>query len=133
MQNTMCDSTVSRILQDNSSVEYVAPEKSPIATIPNDGTPVNPPFDFESEHNGVQCIESLKPEDRGTERQFWFTAKMLATVFDCADPKTVRSRIETLVNTGDLDEGENFLSLNVPNHTGNGADPFLFTISNNGE
>ena len=31
MQNTMLDSTVSQILQDNYSVEYVSPEENPIA------------------------------------------------------------------------------------------------------
>ena len=75
-------------------------------------------FDFNAEHNGVKCIESMKPEDRGTERQFWFSAKMLAIVFDCADPKTVRSRIETLVKTGDLVEGKNFLSTKLPDSLG---------------
>ena len=34
MQNTMLDSTISQIPQDDSSVEYVAPEKNPIALPP---------------------------------------------------------------------------------------------------
>lgn len=126
MTTKTIDSTIPTLNQDKSSVEYVDALENPIATIPNDGASSRnsgktPLFDFNAEHNGVQCIESLKPEDRGTERQFWFSARMLATVFDCDDPKTIRSRIETLVNTGDLDEGKIFPSLNVPNHTGNGA------------
>ena len=56
MQNTMLDSVVS-----SNSQEL---------------------FDFNAEHNGVQCIESLRPEDRGTEHQFWFTRQMLAKCFD---------------------------------------------------
>ena len=44
MQNTMLDSTVS-----SNSQEL---------------------FDFNAEHNGEACIESLDPKDRGTERQF---------------------------------------------------------------
>lgn len=134
MTTKVVDSTVSEILQHNSSVEYVAPETNPIATIPNADTPSRksedtPLFDFNAEHNGIQCIESLKPEDRGTERQFWFSARMLATVFDCADPKTVRSRIETLVNTGDLDEGKNFLSSQMPYSNGSVHDIVLYDLT----
>ncbi len=78
-------------------------------------------FDFKAEHNGVQCIASLIPSDAGTNRAFWFTAQMLAHVFECRDPKTIRSRIALLVSSGDIDEGNNFLSLNIKNENGNGA------------
>lgn len=124
MTTKVVDSTVPQLLQDNSAVEYVDSLENPNSTVQTETknlVSVSSLFDFNATHNGIQCIESLKPEDKGTERQFWFTARMLATVFDCADPKTVRSRIEILVNTGDLDEGKIFPSLNVPNHTGNGA------------
>lgn len=77
-------------------------------------------FNFNAEHNGVQCIESLRPEDKGTERQFWFTAVMLCQVYECSTD-TIRRRIETLVNTGDLNETQNCVSLNLPNQTGKGA------------
>ena len=77
-------------------------------------------FDFNAEHNGVKCIESMKPEDRGTNRQFWFSAKMLATIFGCSID-TIRRRVETLVNTGDLNETQNCVSLNIKNENSNGA------------
>lgn len=123
------DSIISKSIQEiandyvASKYDYVEPRENPIATVPNDEMPVRKSadttlFNFKAEHNGIQCIESLKPEDRGTVRHFWFSAKMLATVFDCADPKTVRSRIETLVNTGDLDVRKNFLTSQVPNSIG---------------
>lgn len=86
-------------------------------------------FNFNAEHNGVRCIESIKHEDRGTERQYWFSAKMLATIFDCADPKTIRSRIETLVNTGDLDVGKNFLTSQVPNSVGAMHETMLYNLT----
>lgn len=60
-------------------------------------------FNFNAEHNGVQCIESTKPEDRGSENQFWFTAKMLATIFECSDD-TIRRRVDSLITTGDIIE-----------------------------
>lgn len=134
MTTKTLDSTVSQLLQDKSSVEYVAHENNPTATIPNSGasrTKVSDAslFDFTAKHNGVQCIESLKPEDKGTERQFWFSARMLATVFDCADPKTIRSRVETLVNTGDLDEGRSLLSSQMPYSNGSVHDIVLYNLT----
>lgn len=58
----------------------------------------------------MACIESLRPEDRGTERQFWFTVAMLCVIFACS-ADTIRRRVETLVNTGDINETQNCVSL----------------------
>lgn len=58
-------------------------------------------FNFNAEHNGVQCIESLNPEDKGTERQFWFTAKMLCEIFEVSK-QTLNDNIESLVNDGEI-------------------------------
>ena len=84
MQNTMLDSTIS-----SNSQEL---------------------FDFNAKHNGEACIESLRPEDRGTERQFWFTVAMMCVIFECS-ADTIRRRVGTLVNTGDIDETQNCVSL----------------------
>ena len=111
MTTKVVDSTVSQLLQDNSSVEYVDTQKNPIATTRRGGeTPVNALFDFNAEHNGEACIESLKPEDRGTERQFWFTVAMMCVIFECS-ADTIRRRVGTLVNTGDINETQNCVSL----------------------
>lgn len=93
------DSTVSELIQDDSSVEYVAPETNPL-------------FDFKAEHNGVQCIESLKPEDRGTERQYWFSVKFLYEAFEVTD-KTIRNKLERLEKLGEISNC-NFLQLLLP-------------------
>lgn len=58
-------------------------------------------FDFNAEHNGVQCIASLNPEDQSTENQYWFTAKMLCEIFGVAD-RTLRDNIESLINEEEL-------------------------------
>ena len=111
MTTKVVDSTVSQLLQDNSTVEYVEPQKNPIATTQRGGkTPVNELFDFKAKHNGEACIESLRPEDRGTERQFWFTVAMMCVIFECS-ADTIRRRVETLVNTGDINETQNCVSL----------------------
>ena len=44
-----------------------------------------------------------------TERQFWFTVAMMCVIFECS-ADTIR-RVETLVNTGDIDETQNCVSL----------------------
>lgn len=77
-------------------------------------------FDFEAMHNGVRCIESLASEDRGTARQYRFTARGLAELFECKFD-TIQSRIKALVDSGDLNDSKNLESLNVRNDKGNGA------------
>lgn len=73
MTTKTIDSTVSQLLQDDSSVEYVDPKENPICKKQSD----NSLFNFHAEHNGEACIESLRPEDRGTENHFRFTAALL--------------------------------------------------------
>lgn len=74
-------------------------------------------FNFNAEHNGVQCIESTRPEDRGTESQYWFTAKMLATIFECSYD-TIKRRIDTLVKTGDIVDTQICGSTKIPDVLG---------------
>lgn len=73
-------------------------------------------FNFHSQHNGVDCIESLDPNDRGTERQYRFTAARLAELFECKRD-TIYSRIETLENTKDLSV-QNFGQTKLPDSRG---------------
>ena len=73
-------------------------------------------FDYNSSHNNFPAIESLNPIDIGTERQFRFTAKMLCDMFQVVKT-TVYSRIETLVNTGDLSV-QNFEQIKIPDSNG---------------
>ena len=63
------DTTVSTLLQDNSSVEYVAPEKSPISTIPNDE------LIFGQKHNDIDC--ALCPTAKRACDRAWVTAKQV--------------------------------------------------------
>ena len=84
MQNTMLDSTVS-----SNSQEL---------------------FNFNAEHNGEACIESFRPEDAHTPNAFRFTIAMLCVIFECS-ADTIRRRVGTLVNTGDIDETQNCVSL----------------------
>ena len=115
MTSKMLDSTISTLLQDKSAVEYVDSQKNPIATIqiePKNLDSVTTLFDFNAEHNGVQCIESLDPKDRGTERQYWFSVKFLYEAFEVTD-KTIRNKLERLEKLGEISNC-NFLQLLLP-------------------
>lgn len=97
------DSTVSQLLQDNSSVEYIDSHENPIATIPNETqncVSSNPLFDLHAEHNGEHCIASLDPKDT-RENRFWFTVAMLVAIYKESD-KTIRNNIEELAQEGEL-------------------------------
>ena len=57
-------------------------------------------FDFNAVHNGEACIESLKPEDRGTERQFWFTRALLCTLLGVKSENTITNHVDALISRG---------------------------------
>lgn len=73
-------------------------------------------FNYNSSHNNFPAIESLNPIDIGTERQFWFTAKMLCDMFQITKP-TLYSRVETLIKVGDLSV-KNSLQTKMPDSRG---------------
>lgn len=88
----------------------------------------NSVFNFNAEHNGIECIESTKPEDRGSENQFWFTAKMLSENFQCK-VDTVKARVESLIATGDLDDTRNVVSSKMPYSNGSLHDVTLYNLT----
>ena len=121
MQNTMLDSTVSNSLQDNSSVEYVEPQKNPIATIQTEAknlASVTPLFDFHAEHNGEACIESLDPKDRGTERRFRFTRALLCTLLGVKSEDTITNHVDKLLKRGAIEVTKNLVTLKIPTNSG---------------
>lgn len=74
-------------------------------------------FNFNAEHNGVQCIESSKPEDRGTEHQYWFTRQMLAENFDVGRD-TVTRHVDFLIGRGVLTVAQNCVTVQLVNAAG---------------
>ena len=75
------DSTVSQLLQDDSSVEYVAPETNSIATIPRDASvqdvedPRSLELIFGQKHNEIDC--ALCPTAKRACNKAWFSAKQV--------------------------------------------------------
>ena len=69
MQAELLDSTVSQILQDNSSVEYIDAQENPITTIQNSD------LIFGQKHNDIDC--ALCPTAKRACDRAWVTAKNL--------------------------------------------------------
>ena len=69
MQAELLDSTVSQILQDNSSVEYIDARENPITTIQNSD------LIFGQKHNDIDC--ALCPTAKRACDRAWVTAKNL--------------------------------------------------------
>ena len=131
MTTKVVDSTVSELLQGNSSVEYVAPETNPIATVPNETKNLvssNPLFDFNAVHNGEACIESLDPKDKGTERQFRFTRALLCTLLGVKSENTITNHVETLINRGVLDVVKNLTTSPITNSNGASHETTLYDL-----
>ena len=84
-------------------------------------------FNYNSSHNSFPAIESLNPIDIGTERQFRFTAKMLETMFNVSI-NTIKNRIETLVNVGDL-SCQNFDKTNLPDSRGSLHETTIYDLT----
>lgn len=63
------DSTVSQLLQDDSSVEYVEPQDDPISTVQNSD------LIFGQKHNGIDC--ALCPTAKRACDRAWLSAKQV--------------------------------------------------------
>ena len=82
MTTKVVDSTVSQLLQDNSSVEYIDARENPIATIPRDDVSVQDVEDprsleliFGQKHNDIDC--ALCPTAKRACDRAWFSAKQV--------------------------------------------------------
>ena len=72
---------------------------------------------IQSMHNDIQCIESLDPNDKGTSRQYWFSASMLANIFDIA-LNTVKNNVDFLVKWGEVTIVKNLTIVQMSSSSG---------------
>ena len=82
---------------------------------------------IQSMHNDIQCIESLDPNDKGTSRQYWFTASMLANIFDISF-KTVKNNVDFLVKWGEITDCKNLHTVQTQNNVGAVNDTTLYDL-----
>ena len=73
-------------------------------------------FNFNAEHNGIPCIESLRPEDKGTENQFWWTVAGFSMAYDESE-RTIRNNIASLVQDEEVSE-KNFRDAKILDSNG---------------
>ena len=75
------DSTISQLLQDDSSVEYVDAQENPIALTHSDVSvqdvedPRSLELIFGQKHNGIEC--ALCPTAKRACNRAWFSAKQV--------------------------------------------------------
>ena len=81
----------------------------------------------QSTHNDIQCIESLDPNDKGTSRQYWFTASMLANIFDITR-QAVKNNIDFLEKWGEVTMVKNFTIVQTQNSVGAVKDTTLYDL-----
>ena len=82
---------------------------------------------IQSMHNDIQCIESLDPNDKGTSRQYWFSASMLANIFDIA-LNTVKNNVDFLVKWGEVTIVKNLTIVQTQNSVGAVKDTTLYDL-----
>ena len=82
---------------------------------------------IQSMHNDIQCIESIDPNDKGTSRQYWFTASMLANIFDISF-KTVKNNVDFLIKWGEVTDCKNLQSVQMQNNSGAISDLTLYDL-----
>ena len=82
---------------------------------------------IQSTHNDIQCIESLDPNNKGTSRQYWFTASMLANIFDISKD-TVRNNVNFLEKWGEVTMAKNFVIVKMQNSAGAVKDTTLYDL-----
>ena len=82
---------------------------------------------IQSMHNDIQCIESLDPNDKGTSRQYWFSASMLANIFDISF-KTVKNNVDFLIKWGEVTDCKNLQSVQMQNNSGAISDLTLYDL-----
>ena len=128
----MLDSTVSSNSQELSSVEYVDPQKNPIATVPTETknlVSANQLFDFNAVHNGEACIESLDPKDRGTERRFRFTRALLCTLLGVKSEDTITNHVDKLLKRGVVTVTRNLVTVKIANSVGAVNETTLYDLT----
>ena len=70
-----------------------------------------------SMHHDIQCIESLDPNDKGTSRQYWFSASMLADIFGISR-QAVNQNVEFLKKWKEITMAKNFAIVKLKNSVG---------------
>ena len=114
------DSTVSQISQDDSSVEYVAPEKNPITTIQTNE------LIFGHTHNGVKC--AVCPTAKRACDRAWVTAKQIENWSEMS--KTTLWRwFEKLEKARRIQSVSDMKQIKIDDENGRGHETTLYNLN----
>ena len=121
MTTKIFDSTVSQLLQDNSSVEYVESQENPLTTIPNDVSvqdvedPRSLELIFGQKHNEIDC--ALCPTAKRACNRAWFSAKQVENWSGMTN-RTLYNRLSELEEYQRISRLQDFANVNIPTETG---------------
>ena len=114
------DSTISQIPQDDSSVEYVAPEKNPITTIQTNE------LIFGHTHNGVKC--AVCPTAKRACDRAWVTAKQIENWSEMS--KTTLWRwFEKLEKARRIQSVSDMKQIKIDDENGRGHETTLYNLN----
>ena len=124
MTTELLDSTVSQLLQDNSSVEYVESQENPLTTIPRDDASVQDVEDprsleliFGQKHKDIDC--ALCPTAKRACNRAWFSAKQVENWSEMST-KTLNRRLHELEECERISRLSDMTNVDIPTETGLG-------------
>ena len=103
------NSTISELVQDNSSIEYVSPEATQTNTIQNNE------LIFGQKHNDIEC--ALCPTAKRACDRAWVTAKQIEN-WSRMSKGTLRNRLIELEECERISRGQDFNHVDIPTETG---------------
>ncbi len=114
------DSTVSQNLQELSSVEYVAPEKNPIATVQSSD------LIFGQKHNDIDC--ALCPTAKRACDRAWFSAKQVENWSEMSK-MTLWRWLERIEKASRIQSVSDMIQIKIDDNNGRGHETTLYNLN----
>ena len=132
MTTELLDSTVSQLLQDNSSVEYVESQENPLTTIPNDASvqdvedPKSLELIFGQKHNEIDC--ALCPTAKRACNRAWFSAKQVETWSEMSK-MTLWRWLERIEKARRISRVSDMIQIKINDNNGRGHETTLYNLN----
>ena len=133
MTTKTVDSTISTLLQDNSSVEYVDSQKNPIATTPRDDASVQDVEDpksleliFGQKHNDIDC--ALCPTAKRACNRAWFSAKQVENWSEMSK-MTLWRWLERIEKARRIQSVSDMIQIKIDDNNGRGHETTLYNLN----
>ena len=120
MQAELLDSTVSQILQDDSSVEYVASQENPISTI------ATSQLVFGQKHNGIEC--ALCPTAKRACDRAWLSAKQIEN-WSGMSKMTLWRWLERIEKARRIQSVSDMIQIKIDDENGRGHETTLYNLN----